>query len=840
MWSASISPQAAQFIRMDAASSDLIQGVEAGDLKLVQRALRAGADPNNARKTVELRVDIDSGETVTDTQLMEPVLALAILVGDVQVLQLLLEAVFIGADPDKPISWGVARHYFAWTKWRWEGERWFFGGDFMSYPSALDFALANGSDWPFNKKGSHIVLVNPSEPEHVGDKYTLIPSLDVVRLLLRQGARVTDTAMEKARWMTREGRVFISDAICEDAIGFESTDFSAVDTPAHNAQISSDKWGRVFPPKPEFLHLLEFHLTFLKQLTKVNADLQLRLEHTQRTMEGLQERAAEADRLARQLDDLQAQVREKDVKIAELERLRGGKPPLPNPMYSHTRGASLTGPAPGAVSAKHHSIASSLADRVAARGNLPQPVGRLFYAIHSYSPQDTDEIHLSLGDQVWCLFQFSDGWGAGTNRMTTQSGYFPMICLGSSPPDANSRVLPTQLVFSARSASSLKVPQLHVPSMMSSVTGSTSSSTLPAPSGLVTARSMPTSGVLENGNVSKFHLQGGRTRSREVNAPDDDTSDDDLARNDEAQFEGHKQIWDWDRANGEGFQQKERAHSQIGTKSTETQGHTQTLLNRKQEALGQISTEVSETLNTNVPSREIVDGGELQGTNGKVWNRAGQPEEEQRSKWANAHAGLVNESAASLKSWNGNRPDTVEPKAREMRGSLNTAPNDRRFEFPGFSFVIPDGVHGGKSGGTRPPQKAILNGFPKGMGSLPSVPFSFNIPKDMPGKSAVSPPLLQSASFDAPTDSGPQQSSSFTFVLSSEQARSEPVRQLQRTPSNNSTKDRAPVRSSSYIQPDGKLGGEMSAPPRETNAELSDGAFSERGIRRSDSFIVSW
>ncbi|KXS18263.1 hypothetical protein M427DRAFT_225751 [Gonapodya prolifera JEL478] len=294
----------------------------------------------------------------------------------------------------------------------------------MQYPSALDFALANGSDWPFNKKGGNVVLVNPSEPEHVGDKYVLIPSLDIVRLLLRQGARVTDTALEKARWMTREG---------------------------------SDKWGRVFPPKPEFLHLLEFHITFLKQLTKVNADLQLRLEGAQRSVKELEQRRVEADRLAAALKELKGVVLSKDARISELERQSQSSLGLKNQWNSNAKRAT---------SIANQSVARTLGTMdLGVDAILPKPVRKLVHVLRPYVPQDTDEIALSHGDKIWCMFQFADGWCAGMNRTTTQSGYFPMMCVSLSPPDEASAISKrAQASVPARTSSSSQL--LQSPSIM--------------------------------------------------------------------------------------------------------------------------------------------------------------------------------------------------------------------------------------------------------------------------------------------------------------------------------------------------------------------------------------
>ncbi|KAI9332860.1 hypothetical protein BDR26DRAFT_793044, partial [Obelidium mucronatum] len=46
-----------------------------------------------------------------------------------------------------------------------------------------------------------------------------------------------------------------------------------------------------------------------------------------------------------------------------------------------------------------------------------------------FDPENADEIELRVGDQVQLTKQFDDGWATGTNKVTNQTGLFPLDCL---------------------------------------------------------------------------------------------------------------------------------------------------------------------------------------------------------------------------------------------------------------------------------------------------------------------------------------------------------------------------------------------------------------------------
>ncbi|KAI9332859.1 hypothetical protein BDR26DRAFT_790836, partial [Obelidium mucronatum] len=46
-----------------------------------------------------------------------------------------------------------------------------------------------------------------------------------------------------------------------------------------------------------------------------------------------------------------------------------------------------------------------------------------------FDPENPDEIELRVGDQILLTKQFDDGWATGTNKVTNQTGLFPLDCL---------------------------------------------------------------------------------------------------------------------------------------------------------------------------------------------------------------------------------------------------------------------------------------------------------------------------------------------------------------------------------------------------------------------------
>ncbi|KXS15402.1 hypothetical protein M427DRAFT_56759 [Gonapodya prolifera JEL478] len=224
----------------------LFDACEEGNLNLVLKQLKLGADPN-ARKRVTLKVNVEiekrtfqpvvlpngtrllPKEERTDTVYGESLLAIAICMGRTDIARALLEA---GADPNREIDWHIADCWEVFTQDQWT-RRWRFN---YRFPSALAFALARGRRVAFNsiggeegrppspeqpstsearvwvnKKGSHVILERPTRWAHVREECLLDPSIDMARALLHHGAEVSTTVVNTIRKLNNPAFVDLLD-----------------------------------------------------------------------------------------------------------------------------------------------------------------------------------------------------------------------------------------------------------------------------------------------------------------------------------------------------------------------------------------------------------------------------------------------------------------------------------------------------------------------------------------------------------------------------------------------------------------------------------------------------
>ncbi|KXS10059.1 hypothetical protein M427DRAFT_62998 [Gonapodya prolifera JEL478] len=178
----------------EGANGRLIDALENADLEEVRRALRQGANANEARKRVTLLVRLPDGTTRSDSQLMEPPLALAIRTGRADLVKALIDS---GCDPNVKIEWSIGGWHSPWTQLRWDSQRWD-EDDALKFASALDFALTRGRRL-FNFPGREVTLRSPSDGDAVCVWISLQPQIEVIRVLLEGGARVTPTALVRAK-----------------------------------------------------------------------------------------------------------------------------------------------------------------------------------------------------------------------------------------------------------------------------------------------------------------------------------------------------------------------------------------------------------------------------------------------------------------------------------------------------------------------------------------------------------------------------------------------------------------------------------------------------------------
>ncbi|KXS20580.1 hypothetical protein M427DRAFT_131355 [Gonapodya prolifera JEL478] len=176
----------------EGANGRLIEALEEGRLESVLKALREGADPTKAAKTVTLVCKLGLfSDRLQDTRLMESALCIAIRSGKSEIVWSLLQS---GCDPNTPIQWKIATAVHSWTRATWDESRWWLS---PTFPSALDFALASGGR-AFNKRGAYVVLTNPSFSGQIYDWVDQTPDPDVIKVLLEHGADVSESCLDTA------------------------------------------------------------------------------------------------------------------------------------------------------------------------------------------------------------------------------------------------------------------------------------------------------------------------------------------------------------------------------------------------------------------------------------------------------------------------------------------------------------------------------------------------------------------------------------------------------------------------------------------------------------------
>ncbi|KAJ3338554.1 hypothetical protein HDU93_009402 [Gonapodya sp. JEL0774] len=210
----------------------LIAAVESRSILRVRDALSKGAKPS-ARKWVKFSCRVfrdwerkdgrvvtkDLGELRHDVALGESALALAIMVGQADIAEALLDA----GGPDlvhDPVEWTLWAYHLPWTHDDWTRKR---VACTFTFNSALSFALGAGRvtsadglpllDWQrdldhahtlrVNKKGGVVRLVDPQWSSERCDEVTVRPSAEVVRLIVKRGGLVTERVADAAKRLAR-------------------------------------------------------------------------------------------------------------------------------------------------------------------------------------------------------------------------------------------------------------------------------------------------------------------------------------------------------------------------------------------------------------------------------------------------------------------------------------------------------------------------------------------------------------------------------------------------------------------------------------------------------------
>ncbi|KXS17776.1 hypothetical protein M427DRAFT_54362 [Gonapodya prolifera JEL478] len=212
--------------------------------------------------------------------------------------------------------------------------------------------------------------------------------------------------------------------------------------------------------------------------------LQRQIEAHQLSLGTLEHQLGEADRMIQHLrgtcTQLEGLVQDRDRKIQSLEgdvgvaRIHVGElehalatarsangrpdkffPPAAEPLWS-----SVLYPVANGLDAKESHLTSALGTAISAQRrarpkvvtSVSLPAKTMLRVVCPYSPQRKDEVLLSPGDEVICIFEHDDGWCVGTNKTTIQSGVFPRVCV-TRMTSGLSDVSPTTILFPERRSS---------------------------------------------------------------------------------------------------------------------------------------------------------------------------------------------------------------------------------------------------------------------------------------------------------------------------------------------------------------------------------------------------
>ncbi|KXS17837.1 hypothetical protein M427DRAFT_54414 [Gonapodya prolifera JEL478] len=423
--------------------AELIDAVEAGSEADVKRLIEAGAIPD-ARKRVTLRAQALIGhhsyEWKEDTVQCESALVLAILHARVAVVKVLLEK---GARVNGEVDWRVGNRYGSgnWTKEQWRRQRW---ERTTSFPSALALAIGGGGtatlydggkyysppffpsgELKINLRGGAVRVNYPATEEDAHVKFTVQPNVEIVRLLLAYGARVTNVEINAAR--LKPNLDFIRT--------LESHQHSPIPRPvppgpspleqanaAHAAQVQ-DLTARIEAAESRAVVAEGKAEEKASQLAESRRTIALvQAQNTALQAENMALRT-EKGALALQVTSLRTRVTTLDQDVGTLRDRNTSLHQENSNLNFHNTTLHRE-----IVSLSHAQTSPQ------APGRPSRNKGRVMFAIASYMRQEDDEIEFNAGDELFVILEFADGWARGVHMSTTTVGYFPISYVETNPP----------------------------------------------------------------------------------------------------------------------------------------------------------------------------------------------------------------------------------------------------------------------------------------------------------------------------------------------------------------------------------------------------------------------
>ncbi|KAJ3334608.1 hypothetical protein HDU93_007651, partial [Gonapodya sp. JEL0774] len=442
----------------------LIDAVENSDLDGVTKALRDGADPN-ARKRVTLTCDIQAGR-FTDTISAESAIVRAVVTGRADVVEALLVAgaVVNGAALEWVLpnhaansAWpGQKKDYWDSSRWRWK----------ITFPSVLSFALGRGgkstnnqsptddSGWNqsdtdkgiirLNKRGSDVILQNPKDENQAFEKITLEPRLEIIAVLLKHGAAITNEVRAFIRGYHDRQIKDLVEAKAQNEL--EVVLASMVPNAMSNVELAKlvAEQGKHMAALSSQLAEQGKQITALaKQLTSLEVEnAALKVDNAALKVDNSALKGASLS-LKNDLSTTERRTLDLERRCATLETsppartLQADSSFSPQLHTSYHPGTSRLADIDRRVLLVERELATLRGNPLPSAPPPPIDVKRLLWAVARFDPSGPDEIHVAVGHQVFVNLQYPDGWGTGLNTTTNQQGFFPMGCLSDDPSALN-------------------------------------------------------------------------------------------------------------------------------------------------------------------------------------------------------------------------------------------------------------------------------------------------------------------------------------------------------------------------------------------------------------------
>ncbi|KAJ3338678.1 hypothetical protein HDU93_009162 [Gonapodya sp. JEL0774] len=395
----------------------LIEAVENGQAQRVRQLLSEGANPN-ARKRVTLTCKIGR-ETETDSVECESALALGILHAHEEVVKALLDG---GADPNGACEWKTS-NCSNWMgllnadSWTDLSKRWV--GSYL-FPSPLTLAVARGGKWmnwdgstsnpapdsdnklAINLKGGSVQLRQPRVYQDACiSPFALQPSLPILQVLLSHGAAVTQRELDAAcKW---------PDQLFLQALQHHQF-HPPTSVPAHSQHSPSAPAS----PSPTS----QSTETFLALLTNKDREiiaLRAELDQVKGRNEELSVRTAVAES---KVEEVMQRNVEHQARITNLE---AANQDLQTQNYALSTKNDTLSAEIRTLSTKNAALEREIGNLAQLTSLPPEPptrepqpprtVKKLMHAIAEYFAQDTDELDVAVGDEIYVNLEFADGWG---------------------------------------------------------------------------------------------------------------------------------------------------------------------------------------------------------------------------------------------------------------------------------------------------------------------------------------------------------------------------------------------------------------------------------------------